>query len=140
MNELQIAVQAVLERERLQLAHSTYVSRKCYFNRLLELAEKMGFDEPCQELFDEFTRDDRGSDERRQQSSRCVRAIDAHSGTRALMRDGRSYNEPVLPDEDEAAAYFSDAAYPVENVDAGMLIVKTKMEMAHVGQSESTVG
>jgi len=122
------------------LSESTFVSRRCYLNQLVATAKRLGMDQPCQELFDVFTAEDHGSDGRRFQLERCVKVVDGCAGTHAVRHDGRFYNEPVLPAVGDVQALIDGAQFPVENLDVGVLIVKTEVEMSHVGLSESTMG
>ena len=75
MNKLEDVARQVLERERARgcLAETTMDSLKRYVNQMLAFAESAGFAEPCQDLYDAFAADDRGSTERRSMHVHCGR-------------------------------------------------------------------
>ena len=84
MNELQKVVNAVLVQQKLLLAPSTYDVRRCYLEQLSDHAEKTGFTEPCQELYDSYvSRAD--TPDLRFQLFHTVRLVDKEAGTRAFM-------------------------------------------------------
>ena len=54
MNKLKEVVNVVLEQQKLKLAPSTYDVRKNYLKDLVDHGDRLGFSEPCQELYDSF--------------------------------------------------------------------------------------
>jgi len=97
-----------------------------YASQMRELAWRMGFGEPCQELYDAFVADDRGSAERRSMHVHVNKLVDAVAGTRAVSPSGLFYNEPDMPSMEEADAAFARSGLPAEGVD--VLIVTTKAD------------
>ena len=99
MNKLEDVARQVLERERARgcLAETTMDSLKRYVDQMLALAESAGFAEPCQDLYDAFAADDRGSTERRSMHVHVNKLVDAVAGTRAVHPGGMFYNDPDMP-------------------------------------------
>ena len=83
MTKLKSCIDIVLQQIKMELAAATWVSRRRYFNQMIKLADKLGIDEPCQKLYDAFVADDNGSTERRALHIRCIKLLDAVSGTNA---------------------------------------------------------
>lgn len=140
MNELNIVIQKVKEQQQVLLSDSTYKVRRCYLNQLLKVAEKAGFDAPCQLLYDIYAADDYGSKERRFQLFHCVKLVDAHAKTHALRLNGKLYNELVLPSSQDCTLVLKNTSYPIKTLDIGFLIVKTQQAMEYLHLTVSTMG
>ena len=141
MNELQKVVNAVLVQQKLLLAPSTYDVRRCYLEQLSDHAEKTGFTEPCQELYDSYvSRAD--TPDLRFQLFHTVRLVDKEAGTRAFMPEGTLYNEPEIPSSYEAECAFRTVEFPIidGSIDIGHLIRRAEIEMECLQLSASTGG
>ena len=68
MKGLQPCIDEVLKSLEGAVAASTWESRRQYLAQMSAMADLIGVREPCQELFDAYLRDDRGSPQRK----RCV--------------------------------------------------------------------
>lgn len=141
MNKLEKTVETILEEIKPHHTKTTYESRRSSFNRLLRFAEANGFKEPCQELYDAFTNDDKGSVDIRFNLSHVVRLVDRATNTNGKDRNGRLLNEPPLPAEAEAIRYFEAVKFPIDSqVDINYLIVYSECLIQKYNLSESTVG
>ena len=142
MNELEDVLQQVLRRERGRgcLAEATLDALRRYVNQMRELAWRMGFGEPCQELYDAFVADDRGSAERRSMHVHVNKLVDAVAGTRAVSPSGLFYNEPDMPSMEEADAAFARSGLPAEGVDVLIVTTKADAVIAGLGLTRSTMG
>ena len=133
MNELQKVVNAVLVQQKLLLAPSTYDVRRRYLEQLSDHAEKTGFTEPCQELYDSYvSRAD--TPDLRFQLFHAVRLVDKEAGTRAFMPEGTLYNEPEIPSSYEAEYAFRTVEFPIidGSIDIGHLIRRAENEMEYL--------
>jgi integrase len=141
MNKLEETISKVLDEIKPQHTAGTFESRKCVLHRLLRFADANGYKEPCQELYDAFTADDKGSPDIWFQLSHTVRIIDRIAGTMAKDKHGRLYNEPPLPTEDEVAAFFCGMVFPVPaGTDINYLIVLSERLLRNYSLSPSTIG
>ena len=141
MNRLEVIVNQVLDDIRPKHTDGTYASRKATLMKLLSFAEQQGFTEPCQELYDAFTSDDRGSADIRFHLTHAVRLVDEKSHTMAKDRNGVYYNEPPLPSVEDAIAYFEASQFPVpDNTEVGHLIAYSEHVIKQYGLTDSTVG
>jgi integrase len=141
MNKLENDIGTVLRQLKSELATETWESRRRYFSQMIRLANTLGINAPCQNLYDIYVADDGGSKERRELHIRCVRLLDAVAGTSAWDEYGILYNEPALPSKAETQEYFFDLQYPLEKkVSIDFLIVKAEIEMQHLNLTESTIG
>ncbi len=142
MNKIEDVARRVLERERERgcLAEATLEALRRYVNQMLDLAKGAGFTEPCQELYDAFAADDRGSAERRSMHAHVNKLFDAVAGTRAVNPGGMFYNEPDAPTADEVEAAFEEAGLPARGVDVFVVAAKADAEMARFGLTQSTMG
>ena len=141
MNNLERSIKTVLQQLKSKLAAETWESRRRYYNQMTRLANSLGIKEPCQDLYDAYIADDGCSDERRELHTRCVRLLDAASGTGAKDKNGVLFNEPALPGKTETQEYFNGKQFPLaERVRIDHLIVKADMEMQYLNLTESTIG
>lgn len=142
MNKLEDVARRVLEEEKARgcLAEATLEALRRYVNQMLALAESAGFIEPCQELYDAFAADDRGSVERRSMHVHVNKLVDAVAGTRAVNPGGMFYNEPDAPTAEEVEAAFGEAGLPVGDVDVLVVAARADAEMAGFGLTQSTMG
>lgn len=141
MKKLETIIAQVLEEIRPEHTVGTFESRKQSLNRFLRFAQKHGFDEPCQELFDAFTADDKGSVDIRFLKTHAVRLVDRVAETHAKDRNGRLYNEPALPSHAEVEQYFADMVFPLsEDVDLNYLIVFSEKILERYDLTVSTIG
>ena len=141
MKKLETIIAQVLEEIRPKHTAGTFENRKQALNRLLRFAQEHGFDEPCQELFDAFTADDKGSADIRFLKTHAVRLVDRIAGTRAKDRNGLLYNEPPLPSRTEAEHYFDGKVFPLsEDVDLNYLIVFSEKILERYDLTVSTIG
>ena len=107
MEKLETIITNVLAEIEPKHTKGTFENRKRALNHLLRFAQENGYDEPCQELYDAFTADDRGSPDIRFTLTHAVRLVDRAADTRAKDNSGRLYNEPPLPSAEESLQYFS---------------------------------
>lgn len=140
MTELERVLERVLDGQRGRLAASTHESLGRYARQMLGLAAERGLVGPCQELYDAFAADDRGSPERRSMHVRLNRLVDAEAGTRAVAPDGLFYNEPDPPSPEEADEEIRRSGLPARGVDIAVLAVRAESVMGGLGLSDSTVG
>lgn len=142
MNELEYVLQQVMARERGRgsLAEATLDALRRYLNQMRALAGRDGYDAPCQELYDAFVADDRGSAERRSMHVHVCKLVDAVAETRAVGPSGLFYNEPAMPTLEEAEAALDDAGLPAAGVDVMAVAAKAGAEIARYGLAQSTVG
>jgi integrase len=141
MNKLEETINKVLLEIKPQHTAGTFDSRKCALNRLLRFAIENGFEEPCQELYDAFTVDDKRSSDIWFQVSHAVRLVDLIAGTMAKDKNGRLYNEPPLPTEEVVLLYFQQVTFPVSaDTDINYLIVLAEHLIRNYNLSESTIG
>lgn len=142
MNKLEDVARQVLERERARgcLAETTMDSLKRYVDQMLALAESAGFAEPCQDLYDAFAADDRGSTERRSMHVHVNKLVDAVAGTRAVNPGGMFYNEPDMPTAEEVEAAFGKAGLAGEGAGVLAVVARADAEMARFGLTQSTMG
>ncbi len=141
MNKLEEVVGIVLEEIKPQHTELTYNARKSSLNRLLRFARANGFEEPCQELYDAFTKDYRGSKDIRFALFHTVRLVDRFANTRGKDQSGRLLNEPPLPAESDALRFFSGCTFPLGvQVDINYLIVFSEHLIRQYDLSDSTVG
>jgi integrase len=140
MSKLENDIKTVLRQLKAELAVETWESRRRYFDQMIRLANSLGINEPCQNLYNAYVSDDGGSKERRELHIRCVRLLDAVAGTEATDECGILYNEPPLPSEAEAKKYFDGKQYPLsERASIDHLITKAGMEMQYLNLTESTI-
>lgn len=141
MTKLEESISTILERIRPKLAHSTYECRRESFNQLIQIANKMGISNPCQELYDAFYKDDHGSRQRKSMHCQILKMLDFEAETHCIMQNGIFYNELPLPSESEAEAFTSICTFPLpEHTDIGMLIAIAALEMKPLQLSASTMG
>lgn len=141
MNRLEIIVNQVLDDIRPKHTEGTFASRKAALTNLLRFAEEKGFAEPCQELYDAFTSDDRGSVDIRFHLTHAVRLVDEKAHTMAKDRNGVYYNEPPLPSIEDAIAFFEASGFPIaDGTDIGYLIAYSEHVIKQYGLSISTIG
>ena len=141
MNKLEKTVAIVLEELKPHLTELTYESRKRAFSRLLKFARKNGYEEPCQALYDDFTKDDKGSKDVWFQLSHVVRLVDRVANTHAKDRNGRLLNEPPLPAEKDVLLFFRDVTFPLgSDTEINYLIVYSEHLIRKYDLTESTVG
>ena len=139
MNKLKEVVNVVLEQQKLKLAPSTYDVRKNYLKDLVDHGDRLGFSEPCQELYDSFI-SRANTPDLRFQLFHAVRLVDQEAKTKALTPEGKLYNEPEITSPDESAAVFEKISFPVADgqIDAGLLIRRAENEMSYLQLSSST--
>ena len=141
MNRLEVIVNQVLDDIRPNHTNGTFASRKAALMNLLRFAEESGFSEPCQELYDAFTSDDKGSLDIRFHLTHAVRLVDQKAHTMAKDRNGVYYNEPPLPSIKDAIAFFKASGFPIpDNTDIGYLIAYSEHVIMQYDLTESTVG
>ncbi len=141
MNKLEETVAIVLEEIKPQHTETTFAARKSAFNRLLRFAKQNNYEEPCQALYDDFTKDDKGSKDIWFNLSHVVRLVDRAAKTHAKDRNGRLLNEPPLPTEEEVLLYFQDVAFPIgSDTEINYLIVYSEHLIRKYDLTESTVG
>jgi len=140
MTEIEEIVEVIKAQEKERLTKSTYESRRCYLNQLLNTARRLEISVPCQELYDVFAADDYGSKERRFHLDHCIKLVDEYAGTCALRTNGKLYNEPVLPSREEALTALEGVSYPAISLDIGLLVVKAGWAVEHLGLTQSTIG
>ena len=141
MTKLETTINTVLQQLKPEIASETWESRRCYFNQMIRLAEKLNITEPCQELYDAFIADDNRSPERHSLHVRCVKLVDASTGTQAKDGHGILFNEPSMPDEATVQKFFQSREFPKTNgVCIDYLIVKAGIEMRDLNLTDSTIG
>ena len=141
MNKLEMVVEQVLKEIKPHHTALTFSSRKGTLNHLLRFAKRNNYEEPCQELYDAFTADDKGSPDIRFSLNHAVRLVDKVAGTMAKDRNGRLYNEPPLPTITEVATYFQNRAFPVlSGTEISYLIVRSGEILQSYNLSTSTIG
>jgi len=143
MSKIETAINTVLQQLKPELASETWESRRRYFNQMKMLAEKLNITEPCQELYDAFIADDNDSPERHSLHVRCVKLVDASSGTQAKDEHGIRFNEPSMPDEATVQKFFQSREFPmpiINDICIDYLIVKAGIEMKYLDLTDSTIG
>lgn len=141
MNKLEEIVGIVLEEIMPQHTEKTYIARKSSLNRLLRFARANGFEEPCQELYNAFTKDYNGSKDKQFALLHTVRLVDRVANTRGKDPNGRLLNEPSLPVESEVLRFFAGCSFPLNvQVDINYLIVFSEHLIRQYNLSDSTVG
>lgn len=141
LNKIQRVVDIVLEKQKVQLAPSTYDVRRGYLMGLSAHAEETGITEPCQELYDSYVARAVTPD-LRFQLFHTVRLVDKEAGTKAVTPQGKLYNEPEIPSSGEAEKIFQDITFPIPDgsIDTGFLIRIAEREMKYLQLSASTSG
>ncbi len=139
MNRIQVTVNKVLDRLKLQIAPSTYKVRKNYLVRLASHAESIGIAEPCQELFDSYVAR-ASTPDLRFQLLHAVRLVDKETGSKAFTPEGKLYNEPEFPPPDESEKIFQSISFPIADgsIDTGHLVYRAESEMDYLQLSSST--
>ncbi len=139
MENLQTIVRTVLKQQRLKLAPSTYDVRRRYLEKLPVFAKEKGISEPCQELYDSYVSRATAPD-LRFQLYHAVRLVDKEAGTKAFTPEGKLYNEPEIPSNDESEKVFRGISFPIPDgsIDTGHLIRRAESEMEYLQLSEST--
>ena len=139
MNRIQVTVNKVLDRLKLQIAPSTYKVRKNYLVRLTSHAESIGIAEPCQELFDSYVAR-ASTPDLRFQLLHAVRLVDKETGSKAFTPEGKLYNEPEFPPPDESEKIFQSISFPIADgsIDTGHLVYRAESEMDYLQLSSST--
>jgi len=141
MEKLETIITTVLAEIEPKHTKGTFENRKRALNHLLRFAQENGYDEPCQELYDAFTADDRGSPDIRFTLTHAVRLVDRAADTRAKDNSGRLYNEPPLPSAEESLQYFNEMQFPVpKDTDLNHLIVFSEQILRTYDLTESTIG
>lgn len=141
MTKLESVINAILENLKRDLAKTTWQSRCRYFNQMIKLAESLSIKEPCQELYDAFTADDKGSSERHSMHKRCNKLVDSFAETHAKNEHGILFHEPPFPEKAIVQAFFHNYVFPIQNdVPIDYLIVKASIEMKYLHLTNSTTG
>ena len=141
MSKLEDHINNVLQQLKTEVSAETWISRWRYFNQMKKIADGLGIKEPCQELYDAYIADDRGSKERRSLHIRCVKLLDAAASTNAKNEHGISFNESPMPAIAEVQDFFQGKSFPLpKGICLDHLIVKAEIEMQHLCLSESTMG
>ena len=141
MNKLEETVAIVLVGIKPQHTETTFAARKSAFNRLLRFARQNNYEEPCQELYDDFTKDDKGSKDIWFNLSHVVRLVDRVANTHAKDRNGRFLNEPPLPTVEEVLLYFQGVTFPIGlDTEINYLIVYSEHLIQKYDLTKSTVG
>jgi len=141
MAKLEITVNVILQQLKPRLANETWKSRCRYFNQMLRLANSLNLTEPCQELYDAFIADDRGSKERRSMHIYCVKLVDALAGTQSVDKRGILFNEQPIPNETVVRDFFRNRSFPMtKSICIDSLIVKAEIEMQYLTLTDSTIG
>ena len=124
MNKLEETVGIVLEEIKPQHTELTFNARKSSLNRLLRFARAHGFEEPCQELYDAFTKDYTRSKDVRFGLLHTIRIVDRAAKTFGKDPNGRLLNEPPLPAESDVLLFFAGCSFPLNaQVEINYLIV-----------------
>lgn len=141
MNNLKAIVDAVIIRQKAELSPSTFDVRRRYLIHLVEHAENIGIETPCQALYDSYVSRSNTPDTRFQ-LFHAVRLVDKAADTRAFTPEGSLYNEPELPSEDAAISAFAEISFPLKDgsIDTGYLIRLSAIKMKYLCHSESTFG
>lgn len=141
MNKLHEVVNTILNKEKAKLKTSTFDVRKTYLNQLAEQGDRMGINDPCQELYDSYV-SRANTPDLRFQLYHAVRLVDAEAKTLAYTPEGRLYNEPILPTMDETEDFFKNVSFPIEDrsLDIGYLIRRAEKEMEYLQLTPSTTG
>ena len=141
MYKLETVVAKVIESIKTRHTHKTFEVRKQALNKLLRFAKENGFDEPCQELYDAFTSDDKGSPDIRFSLNHAVRLVDKIAETHAKDLSGKFYNEPSLPSKKQTEDYFLDVKFPISDaIELNYLIVLCEQRILNYELTASTVG
>ncbi len=141
MNKLKTTISIVTEQQRQHLSNSTFEVRKNYLSHLAELANEMGINEPCQELYDAYTQR-ASTPDLRFQLFHTIRLIDKEAHTKAFTPEGKLYNEPDIPSSEESEMIFSRLSFPIDDglINIGHLIRRAEHEMDYLQLSDSTRG
>jgi len=141
MNKLEETVGIVLEEIKPQHTELTFNARKSSLNRLLRFARAHGFEEPCQELYDAFTKDYTRSKDVRFGLLHTIRIVDRAAKTFGKDPNGRLLNEPPLPAESDVLLFFAGCSFPLNaQVEINYLIVFSEHLIRQYDLSDSTVG
>lgn len=141
MKDLQSCVDEALRMLDGSVAPSTWDSRRRYLSQMAAMAVEMGIAEPCQELYDAYMLDDRGSPQRRNLHRHCAALVDRVAGTGGVDLVGRMLNPPQLPSEDEVAGFFEGMQFPLgAGIPLASVIVLARISVAALVLSDSTVG
>lgn len=141
MTALEIAIEAVLNQLKTEVADATWLSRHRYCKQMLHCAESLGITKPCAELYTAFIADDHDSAERRSLHVRCVKLVDKFACTHAKDENGILFNEPPMPQPGEVLEYFNGLIYEVNtSIPIDFLIVKAELEMEYLQLTSSTMG
>ncbi len=141
MNKLEETVQIILDEIKPLHTEKTFAARKSSLNRLLKFAKKNGIDKPCQELYDAFTENDKGSVDVRFTLNHAIRLVDRFAGTHGKDRSGRLLNEPTLPSEYETLQYFQNVIFPIgSRTEINYLIVYSEHLIRKYNLTDSTIG
>ena len=139
MTKIEETIGAILDGIQPQLADSTLEYRREVFGQLTRMADEMGITEPCQKLYDAFSKDDRGSKQRQSMHLLIIKMLDAKAGTQGLTLGGRYINEPKFPNKDEVDTYLASCVFPIaDDVDISMLISIAASDMESLKHSLST--
>ena len=140
MTKLESIVHDIQANSKSNLKKTTYQMMEGVFKRLLRMADKYEFAEPSQALFDMFSSDSHGSEDRRSRHRLALRQVDMAAQTHLVTPEGKFYNNPELPDKDETDCRLEEMSFPVECIDLGYLIVRSLSELGELGLSESSLG
>ena len=141
MSKIKDTIMQILDEIYPHHTENTYKSRKVALMNLLKFAENHGFTEPCAELYNAFTSNDKGSRNIRFHLTHAVRLVDKAANTKAKDRNGRLYNEPILPTYSKAKEFFDASGFPIpDHTDIGMLIIYSENLLNKLNLTKSTRG
>jgi len=141
MNYLEESIAIVLQQLKSGLAATTWKNRCGHFNQLKRLACSLGINKPCQKLYDVFV--EKGNESKKQKTIRihCIKLLDRITGSNAKDKNGKFYNEKLMPNKEETQKYFSNLQFPLlDKVSIDHLIVKAEIEMEYLNHTKSTIG
>jgi len=120
-------------------APTTIPGFKTVLKVFMSTANKIGVDEPCQELYDVFRKEYSSSSNKTHLAVCFCRLADLKSDTHALLDDETFFNDLPMPSEESVKSIFDNISFPVANMDLSVLCVKSSMILKDHMLSTSTV-
>lgn len=140
MNSIQNIISKALAQWSERHATSTIHCQGIYFSKLMETAEKSGFDSPCQELYDIFLKNATTSATYFNRFQ-VIKAVDLEAGTHAINKNGNFFNEPPFPSYEAAYDLLFSLEYPITKcIDISFLIAYAADIIQKQGTSSGGIG
>ena len=137
LNELSAVL---INHANANFAPATIPGFKTVLKGFLSTAEKLGINEPCQDLYDAFRKEFSSSRSKKNLAVCFCRLADLKSDTHALYDEETFFNDLPLPAEEDVRSIFDNTPIPITNIELPVLCVKSSMVLKGHMLSKSTIG